>query len=322
MIGILILNIKKDTEHYKDDHLPVELRKNAKYTKYSHYPMKPTPNDTQSSSDYYLEMREFQQRAKYVDGLHVNHTYTAMAQMFLIKQLVNTDKWRVVSDDDMVLKAAFKKAFVEEIQEGKLHYFVNTFDKTLSREDSYKEYIESTKYLSDWADSSVLSSLSDNEIAVEFLKRQLATHKFYETKYAPDGTPYNVHKSNKIEHPIAMSDRGNRYIDVITDTSKLSDEHLARLIVRANDNVVNAFLQEIRRSLSFLERPLVTSRGDGKSYIYSNFNPKYAQMAVTILRTYYNFCETFKVNGIEKTPAERIGIADRQYTWKDIIYKR
>jgi len=45
-------------------------------------------------------------------------------------------------------------------------------------------------------------------------------------------------------------------------------------------------------------------------------------MAVTILRTYYNFCETIKVNGVDKTPAERIGIADRAYTWKDIIYKR
>jgi hypothetical protein len=32
-----------------------------------------------------------------------------------------------------------------------------------------------------------------------------------------------------------------------------------------------------------MERPLVTARGDGKSYIYENFNPKYAQDANTIL---------------------------------------
>lgn len=83
---------------------------------------------------------------------------------------------------------------------------------------------------------------SDYEIAVEFVKQILDTHKFYETKNAVDCTPYNVHKSNKVEHPIAMSDRGSRYIDAITDTSNLSDEHLARLIVRANDNAVNAFL--------------------------------------------------------------------------------
>nr|WP_041808131.1 hypothetical protein [Evansella cellulosilytica] len=85
---------------------------------------------------------------------------------------------------------------------------------------------------------------------------------------------------------------------------------------------MNAFLQEIKRSISFLERPLVTSKGDGKSYIYSSFNPKYAQMAITILSTHYNFCQTSKSNGFEQTPAQRIGVADKVYDWKDIIYKR
>jgi hypothetical protein len=245
-----------------------------------------------------------------------------MAQLFLIKQLVRTEKWRVVSDDDMSLKAAIKKAFVEEVGQGKLHYFVNTFDKALSREEAYQEFIEANKYLREWAEFNNLEDLSEHEQAVEYMKGILATHKFHETKTAPDGTNYRFHKSNKIEHPIAMSDRGSRYIDAITDTSNLSDEHLARLIIQANDNSVNAFLQEIRRSLSFLERPLVTSRGDGKSYIYSNFNPKYAQMAITILRTYYNFCEPFNANGVKQTPAQRIGIADKVYGWRDIIYKR
>ncbi len=82
------------------------------------------------------------------------------------------------------------------------------------------------------------------------------------------------------------------------------------------------FLQEIRRSLSILERPMVTSRGDGKSYIYSNFNPKYAQMAITILRTFYNFCQPFTANGDELTHTQRMGIVERAYTWRDIIYKR
>lgn len=59
-------------------------------------------------------------------------------------------------------------------------------------------------------------------------------------------------------------------------------------------------MQNIRRRLSILERPLVTARGDGKSYIYANFNPKYAQMSVTILRTYYNFCLANKTKKLEK----------------------
>ncbi len=89
-----------------------------------------------------------------------------------------------------------------------------------------------------------------------------------------------------------------------------------------NDNAINAFFQTVRRRLSILETPLVTARGDGKSYIYANFNPKYSQMGITILRTYYNFCLTFKTNGKHETPAQRLGIASKVYSWEDIIYKR
>lgn len=70
--------------------------------------------------------------------------------------------------------------------------------------------------------------------------------------------------------------------------------------------------------MSVVERALVTSRGDGKSYIYSNFNPWYAQMAITILRTYYNFCKPYKTKG-KKTQAQRLGFADRVYNWEVIF---
>ena len=314
--------IKFDTKLYKDDHLPEELRKNMKYKRYSYYPMEPTENDTQSSEEYYRELNEFNKRSKYVDGLHINHTYTVMAQMFLIKLMVKSNKWRIVSDDDNSIKIAVKKIFAEEIKQEKLHYFVNNFDKTLSREDAYSEYVQSINELQEWGEYNGFEDLSLYELAVLYITRILDTHKFFERKVASNGEIYTVHKPNKIEHPIPTADRGSHYIDVITDTSKLNDEDLARLIVQANDNSVNAFLQEIRRCLSVLERPLVTSRGDGKSYIYSNFNPKYAQMAVTILRTYYNFCKPFKSRNTKLTPAQRIGIAERVYSWEDIIYKR
>ncbi len=294
--------IEFDTFTYKDDHLKEELRKNAKYTKHSYYPQFPTLNDNQTNADYSREMIELNRRKEYVDGLHVKHTYTAMAQLFLIKQMVKTPKWRFVSDDDRVLKVAIKKAFAEEMKNGQAHYLVNNFDKTLSREEAYKEFIELSKYLRDWAETKGMKDLPHYEKAVAYLTEKLATHKFYETKTAPNGTDYNIHKPNEIEHPIAMADRGNRYINVLSDTSKLSDEHLARLIVRANDNSVNTFFQEIRRSISILERPLITSRGDGKSNIYSNFNPRYAQMSITILRTYYNFCKTYQVGKPEIGP--------------------
>ncbi len=65
----------------------------------------------------------------------------------------------------------------------------------------------------------------------------------------------------------------------------------------------------------------MTARGDGKSYIYANFNPKYSHYALTILRTYYNFCMSYKDNqGNKETPAQRLGLTNRQFSMKDIIY--
>lgn len=92
------------------------------------------------------------------------------------------------------------------------------------------------------------------------------------------------------------------------------------MLMKVNDYAVNNFMQQMRRRISILERPLVTARGDGKSYIYANFNPKYAQYAVTILRTYYNYCMTYKWGGNRVTPAQSLGITEKVFSMKDIIY--
>lgn len=44
-------------------------------------------------------------------------------------------------------------------------------------------------------------------------------------------------------------------------------------------------------------------------------------MAVTILRTYYNFCLEMNTQDKEKlTPAQQIGLTDKQFTLNDILY--
>jgi hypothetical protein len=112
-------------------------------------------------------------------------------------------------------------------------------------------------------------------------------------------------------------------VDCTTDLSSYEPEQIASMILNVNDNASNFFIQQIRRRLSILERPLTTARGDGKSYIYSNFNPRYAQMALTILRTYYNFCFPYKSpDGAKLTPAQRLGISEKIYKINDILYLR
>jgi hypothetical protein len=76
----------------------------------------------------------------------------------------------------------------------------------------------------------------------------------------------------------------------VQDLSSLKPNDIVNIVLEVKDNETNTFIQHIRRRISILERPLTTARGDGKSYIYFNFNPKYAQMALNILRTYYYIC--------------------------------
>ncbi len=108
-----------------------------------------------------------------------------------------------------------------------------------------------------------------------------------------DGKNYK-RANNPFVHPIDSKVTCYRTVECMTNVSSYETRELARMLLDVNHNTTDAFIQLIRRRLSPLERPLVTARGDGKSYIYANFNPEYAQYALTILRVYFNFCLLIK----------------------------
>lgn len=117
-----------------------------------------------------------------------------------------------------------------------------------------------------------------------------------------------------------FKDEGKCLINCISDLTYMSKDDLAKLIIQINSRSLNNFFQKLRRSICILERPFHTARADGKSYIYSNYNPKYAQYATTILRTFYNFCWTTDVDNKTLTPAQRLGLTDKVFDYKDVIY--
>lgn len=179
--------------------------------------------------------------------------------------------------------------------------------------------------LIEWGSFRDIGTKSLRKLAYYYLTELFKTHSFHK-EISLGTSSYNVYADTPIQHPLAAPDRGIRSVDCKTDLSSYEPSDIANLILNVNDNATNVFIQNIRRRLSILERPLTTARGDGKSYIYSNFNPKYAQMSLTILRTNYNFCLTFETtegrNRVIATPAQRIGLTDKQFSLKDIIYLR
>lgn len=219
--------IQHDTELYKEDHLNIFLRKNARFGRYSAYPKRPTQADEQTLFHYQEELNEFVKRQQYVNGLHVGLSYTTMAHLWLIKQLVNTKKWRFITDEDSSLIASYKRVFNQEIKNKDAHYFLCKTDKTLSRNEAYEEFIVAKKELIKWAKSRELEFDNLTELANWYLSDVLKTHRFHKTIKAPSGESYNVYANNPIKHPLATIDRGKRIIDVLTDVSHLSNYQLA-----------------------------------------------------------------------------------------------
>ena len=311
-------DIESDIEILKDNHVYNFAQKNARY-RYSYYGA--TTDDTtvkENEVDNYIDQRSLHLRKDYIDGFHVNTTYTSYAHFWLIRDILNVDKINYVSDEDNSIITALMRVFSNEIKNGNANIFTCRIDKSLKKKEAYFCYKEATERLHEWKDSNGLKC-SMREAAISKLASDLETHKLYGIKTVDDKSyPYYLH--NPIEHPYPNKDEGIRYVDCITNLSQLSTQNLAEVLYKVNMRAVNTYFNQIRRRASILERPLVSGRGEGKSFIYSNFNPKYANYILTILRTYLNFCDTFKYNKGYVTPAMALGLTNRPYTFEDIIY--
>ena len=271
-------------------------------------------------------MREIKKREQYVNGLHVNSTYTTVAHYWLIKQLVKSSQWRMVSDKDNSIMTAFYRVFAKEIKRSDAHHFLLLTERDKSKKEALEEFEYAKRDLLDWGIHNNHETRNIVKLAKLQLTEYLKTHLFHKTTVTSSGYSYREWANSPIEHPLASKDKGFQTVDCTTDLSSYEPKDVAELLMNVNDNAISSFMQQIRRRLSILERPIMSARKDGKSYIYANFNPKYAQMAITILRTYYNFCLTYSTKEYEgiisKTPAQRIGITDKVFTWNDIIYLR
>jgi hypothetical protein len=294
--------------------------KNARILDYTYYPQPPTPKDTQTKLEYQLELDMIKKRSKYVEGIHTDETYTTIAHLWLIKQMVKAKEWRFISDRDNSIISAMFRVFSKEVYRGDAHCFICQIDRSKSLKESFTEYHAAKSYLTSWGVNKGYVYEKLSKLAFLYLKDLFNTHEFHDTELV-SGVPYKKRGKNPIEHPLPSVDQGTRWVDCLTDLSSYSPEDKANMVLSVNDKSVNAFMQQIRRRLSILERPLVTARGDGKSYIYSNFNPRYAQYAITILRAFYNFCMPYKsFDGVKATPAQRLGFTEKQFDLRDIIY--
>ncbi len=154
-----------------ETHVDFFCRKNERL-KYPSYPMKPTPNDFQTNSDYLTELTEVNKRAAYVEGFHVTSSYTTMAQLWLIQQMVKANKWRFVADEDGSLINPIHRVFSNEFLQENAHLFIYQYHKDKSLKQAYKQYSEVRELVNDWATMNKISG-SYHHKAYMYLKELL-----------------------------------------------------------------------------------------------------------------------------------------------------
>jgi len=171
-------DIAIDTFLMKEDHLNEFAKKHARFPKYSHYPMPPSKNDTQSKNEYRDELDKVERRAKYIDGLHINSTYTTIAHYWLIKQLIRASEWRFVTDKDNSLMTSVYRVFSKEICLSNAHHFLCQTDKTKSRKQAREEFVQAKIDLINWGINSGYDTKSLRKLAFFKMEELFNTHQF------------------------------------------------------------------------------------------------------------------------------------------------
>ena len=95
-------------------------------------------------------------------------------------------------------------------------------------------------------------------MASHYLTELLTSHQFHEEAISKDGERYRKYADNPIKHPLATKDKGFYSVDCRTDLSALEPNEIAKMLLNVNDHSTNSFIQQIRRYISSLERPLTT----------------------------------------------------------------
>ena len=168
----------------KDNHVYNFAQKNARY-RYSYYGATTDNNIKDNEVDDYIDQRSLHLRKDYIDGFHVNTTYTSYAHFWLIRDILNVDKINYVSDEDNSIITALMRVFSDEIKSGTTNVFTYRIDKSLKKKEACLCYKEAAERLHDWKDLNGLKC-SMREAAISKLASDLETYKLYGIRTVDD----------------------------------------------------------------------------------------------------------------------------------------
>lgn len=238
-------------------------------------------------------------------GMQVHSEYTLYGHFLYLKNLLgNVDKFRFFLDQDSGMRAACLSAFKDEIQNRNCDAFFVSINKLLTVDEKRKCKNESKKKFDRYKKDR--PGIEDSEVKLLMIQDELKRMK-----------EIGKWKDKWLFHPLPGMSEPEKMVCYLTDFKDYDETHLSWLYNKASLHAVDNYFMLARRRVSLLERPIHSSSSNGRVWNgYGAYNPANVVKLLNIFRTFINF---ILVGTDKKTPAMRLGLTDRPYSYEEVI---
>lgn len=241
-------------------------------------------------------------------GVQIKAEYTMIAHFHFLKSLCgNVGKWRMFLDQDSGIRGACLSAFNDEVKNKKAEAFYVSIEKELTVDKKRQLKAEAKKNYD--LIKALNPSLSDNEIKIELIKREIQLVR-----------EYGSWKDKWIHHPLPNMAEANKSMCWLTEHDDFDLTHKAWLYQKASLHGIDSFFQKVRRRIAMLERPIHSSSNNGRTWNgYGAYNPAMVVKLLEIFRVVHNYIDVRKEEGTVTSPAMRIGLMTQPIDYEDIV---
>lgn len=222
------------------------------------------------------------------------------------------------------MKNAYITAFKEEINNGCSDGFSVMVSKELTKDEKMTIKSKNKKEVNQFINTLKLEQPLESQLSTEgnyddldgSSKRRILALMIENQLDTP--LKINSSQENWIRHPLPLMSEPNKMVAALTPMKDYERMRTAHLYRKATLHPIDRFFMQLRRKICMFERPASSITNRGRIwYLYAAYNPAMYQILGTIYRVYYNYVKT---GDDGKTPAMRLGLAEKQITLEKIIY--
>ena len=244
-------------------------------------------------------------------GMQVHLPYTVYAHWFLLHRILTGAGVKHVQanmDISSTSRAAFLCAFADEVLRGDANGFFVRYTKYQTVDKRKAILYAARKARADFR-KTLPPSVRRNPR--EVIRRMMRAR-------IEEGQSYGKWKDEWIQHPVPAMNEPHKAMSWLTAKESISEERKIDMFLAAGIARIDNVFMKSRRLFSALERPVGTSSGHNTVWHgYAPYNPRMLEKYLTLFRSTHNFVF---VGEDGKTPAMRLGFANRPMTFEDILW--